>query len=198
MNQQIFTFENTIAALIDEVEKSRYLSSRYKVPRAPQLQLLKEWALNNNLKRFRCKLRVDPEVFTNLVQKIENHPIFINNSNNPQLPIPVQLSIFLNGVGHYGNGAATDDIAEWAGVSVGTVYNCYRHVMVAILQHHDNAIHFDPMELEDQEQREQAKKWVESRSCMEWRGGFLCVDGSPFNLFQKPGWHREGFFDRKS
>ena len=70
--------------------------------------------------------------------------------------------------------------------------------MVAILQHHDNTIHFDPMELEDQEQREQAKKWVESHSCMEWRGGFLCVDGSPFNLFQKPGWHGEGFFDRKS
>ena len=198
LNQQIFTFENTITALVDEVEKSRYLSSHYKVPRAPQLQLLEEWALNNDLKRFRRKLRVDPEVFANLVQKIENHPIFINNSNNPQLPVPVQLAVFLNGVGHYGNGAATDDIAEWAGVSVGTVYNCYRRVMVAILQHHDNAIHFDPMELEDQEQREQAKKWVESRSCMEWRGGFLCVDGSPFNLFQKPGWHGEGFFDRKS
>ncbi|KIJ11105.1 hypothetical protein PAXINDRAFT_40692, partial [Paxillus involutus ATCC 200175] len=28
--------------------------------------------------------------------------------------------------------------------------------------------------------------------------GFLCVDRTPFNLFQKPGWHGEGFFDRKS
>ncbi|KIK18447.1 hypothetical protein PISMIDRAFT_80684, partial [Pisolithus microcarpus 441] len=42
------------------------------------------------------------------------------------------------------------------------------------------------------------KNWVESRSCPGWRGGFLCVDGSPINLFQKPGWHGEGFFDRKS
>ncbi|KIK25262.1 hypothetical protein PISMIDRAFT_96948, partial [Pisolithus microcarpus 441] len=40
--------------------------------------------------------------------------------------------------------------------------------------------------------------WVESHSCPEWRGGFLCVDGSLFNLFQKPGWHSEGFFDCKS
>ena len=96
LNQHIFTFENTIAALTDEVEKSCYLSSRYKAPRAPQLQLLEEWALNNDLKRFRHKLRVDPEVFANLIQKIENHPIFINNSNNPQLPVPVQLAVFLH------------------------------------------------------------------------------------------------------
>ena len=26
----------------------------------------------------------------------------------------------------------------------------------------------------------------------------MCVDGTAFNLFQKPGWHGEGFFDRKS
>ena len=26
----------------------------------------------------------------------------------------------------------------------------------------------------------------------------MCVDGSPINLYQKPGWHREGFFNCKS
>ncbi|KIK11404.1 hypothetical protein PISMIDRAFT_82100, partial [Pisolithus microcarpus 441] len=51
---------------------------------------------------------------------------------------------------------------------------------------------------EDQEERDQAKNWVESRSCPGWRGGVLCVDRSPINLFQKPGWHGEGFFDCKS
>ncbi|KIK15369.1 hypothetical protein PISMIDRAFT_115267 [Pisolithus microcarpus 441] len=29
-------------------------------------------------------------------------------------------------------------------------------------------------------------------------GGFLHVNGSPFNLFQKPGWHGRGFFNCKS
>ncbi|KIK27284.1 hypothetical protein PISMIDRAFT_93488 [Pisolithus microcarpus 441] len=190
--------ENVILALTDEVEKSRYLATRKKAPRAPQLQLLEEWCLNNNLKKFRRKLRVDPDVFAKLVERVELHPVFSNNSNNQQLPVAVQLAIFLNGVGHYGNSATTEDIAEWAGVSLGMVYNCYRRVMIALLQQHDNVIHFNPMELEDQEERDRAKRWVESHSCPEWRGGFLCVDGSPINLFQKPGWHGEGFFDRKS
>ncbi|KIK12923.1 hypothetical protein PISMIDRAFT_119986 [Pisolithus microcarpus 441] len=198
LSHQILTFENTIVALTDEVEKSHYLAARTKAPRAPQLQLLEEWCLNNDLKKFHCKLCVDPDVFTSLVRKLENHPIFSNNSHNPQLPVSVQLAIFLNGVGHYGNGATTEDVAEWAGVSIGTVYNCYRQVMIALLQLHDDVIHFDPMEPEDQQERDRVKQWVKSCSCPEWRGGFMCVNGSPFNLFQKPGWHGEGFYDRKS
>ncbi|KAG2345446.1 hypothetical protein BDR05DRAFT_855160, partial [Suillus weaverae] len=129
---------------------------------------------------FRRKLRVDPEVFVELVNRIIHHPVFYNNSNNPQLPVPVQLAIFLNGIGHYRNAATAEDMADWAGVSVGTVYNCYWHVMVAILQHHDNIIHFDPLEAKDQIKKDHAKDWVEERTCPEWRRGFLCVDGTPF------------------
>jgi len=190
-------FSNTVQALHDEVEKSCTLSSRPKATHAPQLHLLEEWSLEN-LRKFRHKLRVDPDIFIELVNKIIHHPIFYNNSNNPQLPVPVQLAIFLNAAGHYGNAATAEDMAEWAGVSVGTVYNCYQRVMIAILQHHDDAIHFDPLDAEDQIEKDQAKDWVEERTCQEWHGEFLCMDGTPFNLFQKPGWHGEGFFDRKS
>ncbi|KIM58639.1 hypothetical protein SCLCIDRAFT_127808 [Scleroderma citrinum Foug A] len=49
------------------------------------------------------------------------------------------------------------------------------------------------MDLEDQEERNRAKWWVEDCSCPGWRGWFLCVNGSPINLYQKPGWHGEGF-----
>ncbi|KAG2340370.1 hypothetical protein BDR05DRAFT_1035276 [Suillus weaverae] len=70
--------------------------------------------------------------------------------------------------------------------------------MIAILKHHDDAIHFDPLDREDQEERKRSQQWVEGRTCREWCGGFLCVDGTPFNLFQKPGWHGEGFFDKNS
>ncbi|KAG2045441.1 hypothetical protein BDR06DRAFT_900679, partial [Suillus hirtellus] len=48
------------------------------------------------------------------------------------------------------------------------------------------------------EEQKRAQQWVEGRTCQEWRSGFLCVDGTPFNLFQKPGWHGEGFFDKNS
>ncbi|KIJ10847.1 hypothetical protein PAXINDRAFT_85400, partial [Paxillus involutus ATCC 200175] len=90
------------------------------------------------------------------------------------------------------------DITEWAGVSVGTVHNCYKRVMVAILAHHDDVIHFDMENPRIQADKRKAKEYVEVRTCPQWKGGFLCVDGTPFNLFQKPGWHGEGFFDRKS
>ncbi|KIK23178.1 hypothetical protein PISMIDRAFT_100947, partial [Pisolithus microcarpus 441] len=83
----------------DKVEKSCYLTTHKRLPHAPQLQLLEEWCLNNDLKRFRQKLHVDPDIFALLVNRLENHPIFSNNSNNPQFPVPVQLAIFLNGVG---------------------------------------------------------------------------------------------------
>ncbi|KAJ8579961.1 hypothetical protein M405DRAFT_892540 [Rhizopogon salebrosus TDB-379] len=185
------------ATLQDEVSKSCTLFSRPRASCAPQLHLLEEWALTHP-EKFRHKLRVDPEVFVEIVNRISAHPIFYNNSNNPQLAVPVQLAIFLNGIGHYGNAATPEDVAEWAGVSLGTVYNCYNRVMIAILHHHDALMFFDPLDPVDQADRERSKCWVEEGTCKEWRGGFLCVDGTPFNVFQKPGWHGEGFFDRKS
>jgi len=198
MDQRFFgQFVDVVCALHDEVERSRVLNHRIKLSQAPQLHLLSEWALHAP-EKFRRKLRVSPDVFDALVNRIKEHPIFYNNSNNPQLPIPIQLAIFLNAIGHYGNAATREDLADWAGVSIGTIYNCWKRVMIAILQHHDDAIHYDPLDREDQNERERAKQWVEERTCREWRNGFLCVDGTPFNLYQKPGWHGEGFFDKNS
>ncbi|KAG2070072.1 hypothetical protein BDR04DRAFT_1019830, partial [Suillus decipiens] len=136
-----------------------------------------------------------PDVFIELINKIIYHPIFYNNSDNPQLPVPIQLAIFLNATGHYGHAVTVEDMGDWAGVLVRTVYNCYWHVMVAILQHHDDTIHFDPLEAKDQIKIDQVKDWVEEHTCWEWCGGFLCVDSTPFNVYQKPGWHGEGFVD---
>ncbi|KAG2069352.1 hypothetical protein BDR04DRAFT_1128883 [Suillus decipiens] len=191
MDQRFFgQFVDAVCALHDEVERSRVLNHRIKLSQALQLHLLSEWALHAP-EKFHRKLRVSPDVFDALVNRIKEHPIFYNNSNNPQLPIPIQLAIFLNAIGHYGNAATREDLADWAGVSIGTIYNCWK-------RHHDDAIHYDPLDREDQNERKRAKQWVEERTCREWRNGFLCVDGTPFNLYQKPGWHGEGFFDKNS
>ena len=126
-------------------------------------------------------------------------PLLESRAAHQQLPVWFQLAIFLNGAGHYGNAATLQDMAEWAGVAVGTIHNCYKRVMLSLLHLHDQAIHFDPIHCEDDyAEKERAKAWVEARSIPEWRGGFLCVDGSTFNFFQKPGHHGEVFFDRKS
>ncbi|KAL4064117.1 hypothetical protein V8B97DRAFT_1876234, partial [Scleroderma yunnanense] len=73
LSQHLLAFENTIAILVDEVKKSHYLSTCKRALCAPQLQLLEEWCLNNDLKKFHCKLHVDPNIFTHLVNKITDH-----------------------------------------------------------------------------------------------------------------------------
>ncbi|KAG2072897.1 hypothetical protein BDR04DRAFT_1012425, partial [Suillus decipiens] len=45
---------------------------------------------------------------------------------------------------------------------------------------------------------EQAKAYIEKKTCIEWHGGFLCVNGTLSPLHEKPGWHGEGFFNKNS
>ncbi|EGN92798.1 hypothetical protein SERLA73DRAFT_23654, partial [Serpula lacrymans var. lacrymans S7.3] len=134
-----------------------------------------------------------PETFDAILARISNHPIFHNNSNTPQTPVEHQLSMFLNRLGHYGNGATPADIADWAGFSVGTVVNSTNWCMIAILSLHDEV-----MGPPTQQEKDAAKAWVESQVCAEWRYGCLAVDGTNFCLFQKPSYFVETFFDRKS
>jgi hypothetical protein len=60
--------------------------------------------------------------------------------------------------------------------------------MIAILQHHDHAINFDPLGHEDQIERERAKAYVEKKTCHKWCRGFL-----PSTQEICLAW--EGFFD---
>lgn len=141
--------------------------------------------------RFRKKLRVTPAVFDRLVELIQDHDIFHNNSNVPQLPVNTQLAIFLVRVGHYGNASSPEDVAQFAGVSVGTVINATYRCLIAFLARHDEAIMMPP-----EEEKEKAKEYVEKATCPEWRNGFLLADGTKFALFQKPGLHGEAWFDK--
>ncbi|KAG2058725.1 hypothetical protein BDR06DRAFT_875497, partial [Suillus hirtellus] len=85
----------------------------------------------------------------NFVNPLEGHKIFYNQFNNSQLPVSIQLSIFLNGIKHYGNAATMEDLADLAGVSIGTVYNCIKQVVITILKHHNDIIHFYSLDQED-------------------------------------------------
>ncbi|KAJ7762085.1 hypothetical protein B0H16DRAFT_1312023, partial [Mycena metata] len=91
------------------------------------------------------------------------------------------------------NGPSFSDKKHKAGVSVGFVVRCTQRIIVAFLSLHDSVIRW-PTESE----KEEAKAWVESVSCQEWRGGLCMVDGTLVPLFEKPGHHGEVYFDRKS
>ena len=85
-----------ISALHDEVLKACILQ-HIPVPmmRASQLPLLEHFA-NFRPHLFCKKLRVNPEVFDCILDQISSHPIFLSRRNQPQLPVAIQLVIFLN------------------------------------------------------------------------------------------------------
>jgi hypothetical protein len=176
--------------LRQKILTSRVLQDNPKVKKAPQIHLLEHWS-EGNLNQYRRKVRVDPSTFNGLVEKIQTHPIFDNNSNVPQKPVSTQLAIFLYRAGHYGNAASPEAIGHWAGVSPGTVANCTNRVMLALLSLHDEAVHLPTLE-----EKESAKAWVAEQVCPEWSNGHLTVDGTKFPLFQRPGLHGDTWFDK--
>jgi hypothetical protein len=154
------------------------------------LHLLEHWRVTYP-DRFCHKLRVKPATFNNLLALIIENSVFLNNSNSPQLPVYLQLSVFLFRAGHYGNAASPEDTVQWAGLSVGGVEKCTDRVVVALLSLHDDAIHFP-----DADKKEDVKNFVKEQMCPEWQGGFLLVDGTMFALFQSPGLHGDAWFDK--
>lgn len=127
------------------------------------------------------------------MELIQDHGVFHNNSNNPQLPVARQLAIYLYHAGDYGNACSVEAVAAWAGVSVGTVENCTKQVMVAVLNQHDFALH-PPTENE----KNTSKRWAERKVDKVWRNGHLSCDGTTFPFWQQPGLHGEAWFDKSS
>jgi hypothetical protein len=179
-----------LTTLLKYMKDNRVLEPQPPNPKASQLHLLDHWA-DHSLRNFHAKLRVHPVTFQRLLNLINDHQIFHNNSNSSQLPVHVQLAIYLARAGHYGNGSSLLEIATWAGVSVGVVRKTTIRVMIALISLHDDAIHL-PTEAE----KEASKQWVEEACCPEWRDGFITVDGTKFALFQRPGLHGDAWFDK--
>ncbi|KAG2052985.1 hypothetical protein BDR06DRAFT_982940 [Suillus hirtellus] len=142
-----------------------------------------------------CRILRTSLTFDDILNQISNHHVFHNQSNNPQLPVAVQLAICLNRVGHYGNASSLKDISQWAGVSVGSVINCMNCVMAALLAEHDNFISFPTLNSVDAACSQAYA--LKTSGCPEWQKGILAIDGSLFNLYQRPGLFRDAFYSRK-
>ncbi|KAF8824329.1 hypothetical protein HHX47_DHR8000194 [Lentinula edodes] len=78
-------------------------------------------------------------------------------------------------------------------MSAGTVVNATQRVMVAFLALHDDVIHWPTARM-----KEEAKEWVEAATCAAWRNSWIFVDGTLIPLAEKPAYHGEAYFDRKS
>ncbi|KAG2073944.1 hypothetical protein BDR04DRAFT_1009325, partial [Suillus decipiens] len=140
---------------------------------------------------FHQKLCVYPEVFDDILNCISDSPIFKNNSNNRQLPIALQLAIFLNLAGHYGNAIANEYVCQWAGISIGSVTNCTNCIMITLLERHDDFIFFPSLNSTD---AARAREYI-SKICPQWHNGIFATNGSMINLCNKLGLYRDTFFN---
>ena len=107
-----------VEALMDEIQVVCVLERPAEaVLHAPQLHLLAHNAIHRP-HHFQRKVCVLPVIFNDILDSISNNPIFRSRSHNQQLPVSIQLAIFLKHLSHYGNANGPDDLAEWVGVSV--------------------------------------------------------------------------------
>ncbi|KAG1798341.1 hypothetical protein EV424DRAFT_1352572 [Suillus variegatus] len=90
----------------------RYDAARNKpIPKAPsQLPHILEVLKVERPDKFREILRVNPDTFDKIVEKIKDDTVFFNNSNNPQQPVEEQLAITLYRFGHNGNAASQSQV----------------------------------------------------------------------------------------
>lgn len=174
----------------------RYDAARNKpILKAPsQLPHILEVLKVEQPDEFREILRVNPDTFNKIVEKVKDDMVFFNNSNNPQQPVEEQLAITLYRFGHNGNAASQSQVAWWAAGGHGTVSLNPKRVMTAILCHSfmDKAVRFPTLE-----EKEEAKTWVEKHSCKAWRDGWCLVNGTLIPLYDRPHWYGESYFDRK-
>ncbi|THV04471.1 hypothetical protein K435DRAFT_598224, partial [Dendrothele bispora CBS 962.96] len=181
---------------IQEMYAHRYEVPRKRIDKSPPLmyQVLFAWK-QTRPDLFRQQLRVTPYTFDCLVAALQDDPIWSNFSDSsPQTPVEEQLATLLYRFGHDGNAASLQDVAHWAGIGKGSVVTFTRRGITAICRHHFLKKY---IRMPTEEEKEEAKKWVEEHSCRAWRNGWCFVDGTLIPLYARPYWYGESYFDRK-
>jgi len=188
---------NIDIAVLYALQDVCYLSGRdHHVPKAGNMHLAWEYARDPaDHHRFINMLRISPHVFDILVELIEGHAVFQNHSNNSQVPVELQLSVFLYRMGRYGNGASIQDVARIAGCSEGSVENFTGRCLTAI-----ESLHHLFVRKPTAEEKEREKQWIDKHMGFRglWREGWLMYDGTIVVLSKRPGLNGDAYYTRKA
>ena len=182
--------------ILKGIKTTHYLRGRPEVKKSGNLHLAWDFAQNlEDHDHFKNMLRVSPFVFEFILLLIKDHPVFTNNSNNPQAPVDVQLAVTLYRMGRFGNGASLEDTARNAGCSEGAVENYTNRCFEAIESLHDVFVR----RLTSAE-KEKEKEWMDQHLGFRglWREGYLMYDGTIVVFYAKPGKDGDAYYTRKA
>ena len=173
--------------LLQELLHKRYLAPRNHTVHNPQYERQKLHLLPQL--SFQQLFRTTLPSFMKLVEMIEAHTVFQNNSENPQRDPTIQLSIALCPFGSNGNGAAIHRLENLFTVGYGTI-NLYTTRVITALLHFRRTLLTWP----NSEER------LETSQVMHQEGFSGCIgfiDGTTIPLSQKPARDGNHYFDRK-
>ncbi|KAG6817989.1 hypothetical protein H0H93_006887 [Arthromyces matolae] len=187
---------NADATTVLALYNTRYLNGRdHRVPKAGQLPLAWKYAEDpQDHSRFINMFRVSPFIFQTILQLIQFHPVFTNQSNMAQTPVEIQLAVTLFHMGRYGNGASIQDIARQMGCSEGSVENYTSRCFDAIESLQDLFVRKLTAE-----EKEKEKRWIDQALGFQgaWRDGWIMYDGTIVVLYRRPGLNGDAYFTRK-
>jgi hypothetical protein len=183
--------------LILKISKIRYWESRRIEDRRAKALTIHTWFHQpwfDVPRVFRAFFRMDHNSFEGLLARIENHPVFFNNSRGAQqTPVFYQLAVFLYRLGAKGMGDTELHSATALGIGEGSIRNFTARVLTAILSLREEMIKWPTAE---------EKAAMKQRICAASRGVFPnCVgfiDGTFIMLLYAPLQDWYFYFNRKS
>jgi len=116
--------------------------------------------------------------------------VFSNQSYHKQIDVKIQIAVALERLGCDGNGVSVGRIAVQMGLGYGTVHLYTSRVIKALMSIQKDFIHWPT----DEEKRV-CSEYMDERYCLKGTVGI--VDGSHFNLSQRPSVDGEVYWTRK-
>lgn len=178
---------NMLLEMKHQVLAHRYIYPSLKIPKTTAVRDL-IWLLPPD--EFKQAARLTKESFQALTVILETHPVFQNNSRNPQEDVWVQTLATLERLGCSGNGASLGRISRSLGISVGAVCKYTDRVIEALLSMKSQYIRWPKAG-----SRHAISEAFEEESGI--RGIVGIIDGTHIHLSQRPAIQGEAYFTRK-
>jgi hypothetical protein len=166
---------------------SRFLNERMDIPKSKAFRELL-WILPDD--DFKQELRMTKESFAYIRHEIESHPVFANQSNNPQEDVGIQMAEVFERFGTYGKGSSVGRVARSKGIGNGTVVLYTKRVVQAINDLSSKYLGWPNRE----NRREIANRFQEKYGIPGCVG---LIDGTHVEFSCRPAVDDEVFFTRK-